>query len=198
MSCRKAHATLISMLLVYALLLGGCSVAGSEDPDFSGIRSIAEFSTLRCYYHNVAEVRNDGTDLLFGSINVGYKKAWYEYRGYVDLGIDMNKVVVRGPDEGGVVSVEIPEVEIFDVQAEEDSIKEVCVDAGAFQTITNEEKAEAYSKAQSEMRDVATSDVHLSRQAAEHARALIEEYVSNVGNSMGKTYAVTFNGPGAE
>lgn len=53
--------------------LSGCAKS-SETPDFSGYTEIAELATVECTFHNVAEVYNDGTNMLFG-INVGYKKA---------------------------------------------------------------------------------------------------------------------------
>lgn len=63
--------TLAAALSISAL--SGCAKS-SETPDFSGYTEIAELATVECRFHNVAEVYNDGTNMLFG-INVGYKKA---------------------------------------------------------------------------------------------------------------------------
>ena len=72
----------VCLALAGVLAFAGLVGCGKEEepPDFSGYSKIAELATIKCVYHNVAEIYNDGTNMLFG-INVGYKKAWFEYDG---------------------------------------------------------------------------------------------------------------------
>ena len=47
--------------------------------DFSGVKTICELSTLRCYYHNVAELKKDPDGLFqYGWFRYGFKKLWME------------------------------------------------------------------------------------------------------------------------
>ena len=73
---------LIGLALAATLSLPCISSCTKSDEasDFPGYTKIAELATVECKFHNVAEVYNDGTDMLFG-INMGYKKAWFEYEG---------------------------------------------------------------------------------------------------------------------
>lgn len=195
----KLGSMVVVVFLLCALAIGGCSMPGNGDsPDFSGVKSIADLATLRCFYHNVVEIKNDGTDILLGAIKVGYKKAWYEYSGSVELGINMKDVHISAPNGEGVVTVEIPEVKVFDTQVDEETIDEICVDKGLFQSITNEEKVEALDRAQKDIKKEAANDALLRRQAVEQAEVIIESYIVNVGKSVGEDYRVEFRGKDVE
>ncbi len=107
--------TCIGAAITVALLSGclvGCSSKSSE-ADFSGYKEIAEPSTQKCTYHNVAVIQNEGANLLFG-LNLDYKKAWFEYDGTVELGIDVSQVSISSPDESNKVVVTIPKVKVLD------------------------------------------------------------------------------------
>lgn len=188
---KEVRLSVIALILICVLCVSGCSVARPGKRIFNGIKSVAELCTLKCYYHNVAEIKNDGTDLLLGMVNVGYKKAWYEYRGYVEFGIDVGQVKVVSVNDG-VVSVKMPEIVVLNTHVDENSIKQVCVDLGAFQKITNEEQVAAYEHAQAEMEQSAESNSNLKNQAEERAKSLLEEYVINVGKNIGEEYTVEF------
>lgn len=72
----------------------------NEIVDFSGVNKICELSTLRCYYHNVAELRKEPDGIFkYGLFNYGFKKLWIEYTGIVEVGIDVDQVQVYEPDE---------------------------------------------------------------------------------------------------
>ncbi len=106
----------VCLALVGVLAFAGLAGCGKEEesPDFSGYSKIAELATIKCVYHNVAEIYNDGTNMLFG-INVGYKKAWFEYDGTMQLGVDVSKVRIEGPDENNVVTIVIPQAQVLGV-----------------------------------------------------------------------------------
>ena len=76
---RQSKQLFVAVVALFIVLgLSGCDK--QEQPDFSGYKKIADLATIDCTFHNVAEIYNDGTDIIFG-INVGYKKAWFEYDG---------------------------------------------------------------------------------------------------------------------
>ena len=100
---RQSKQLFVAVVALFIVLgLSGCDK--QEQPDFSGYKKIADLATIDCTFHNVAEIYNDGTDIIFG-INVGYKKAWFEYDGSVELGVDVSQVRIEGPDASNVVTV---------------------------------------------------------------------------------------------
>lgn len=56
--------------------------------------------------------------------------------------------------------------------------------------ITKEEKTEALAEAQNHMEETAKENGNLLNQAKERAKSLIEGYVKNVGEQIGKEYTV--------
>lgn len=190
----KPRTKLLSIMVatLFALSLFGCAEQKDEKPNFSGYRDVAELATLECYYHNVAEIINDGRPLPFG-INLSYKKVWFEYRGSVIIGIDVSRVDISEPDENGVVTITLPPAEIMGTpNVDETSISELYTDQGLLATITAEEQTEAFKYAQEAMLEQANSDESLRSQATERAKVLLEEYVRNVGEAIGQSYTVRF------
>ena len=188
----KANRT-VSILIVGCLAsftLFGC--AEEQAPDFSGYEKIAELATLECTFHNVAEIYNDGTDILFG-INVGYKKAWFEYDGTLNLGIDVSKVKIEGPDANGVVTITIPDAQVLGLpDADESTFSDIYEDTGFLTSIETVDQSEAYQKAQAEMKESAENNSMLMSQAKERAKTLLGQYVQNVGQSVGQEYEIKF------
>lgn len=191
----KARQLLSLILVSLSLSICLCSCGNEEMPevDLSGCKDIAELATVECYYHNVAEIKNDGTSYLFGVLNVGYKKAWFEYRGSVKLGIDASQIVVSKPDESGVVRVILPEVKIIgSPEVDVDSISKLVSETGLLTAITSEEETEALADAQSKLLETAQKDETLKRHARDRAQILIEQYIVNVGEATGVEYTVQF------
>lgn len=69
-------AIIIIICFLVANFQGFSSNETSDDNvDFSGINKICELSTLRCYYHNVAELKKNPDGLFqYGWFKYGYKK----------------------------------------------------------------------------------------------------------------------------
>ena len=175
---------------VFASLVG--CVEEKKEPDFSGYSRIAELATLECTYHNVAEIYNDGTDMLFG-INVGYKKAWFEYDGTVQLGVDVSKVRIDKPDENNVVIIAVPSAQVLgQADADEDSISDIYSDTGWFTSITSADQSEAYVAAQESMKESAESNDMLIAEATDRARTLLSQYVIGIGEQLGQKYEIKF------
>ena len=109
------------------------------------------------------------------------------------MGIDAGKVNISLPDSNGNVVVTIPEATVLgEPDVDETSITEPLIETGPFTTITSEEKAQMFADAQKNMREAAENDSALLYQARERAKEIFEQYVKNVGETMGKTYTVEF------
>ena len=108
----------------------------------------------------------------------------------MELGIDVSKVSVEKPTADGVVKVTIPDAEILSVDLDEDSMSEPLTDTGFMTEITKEEETEALAEAQNHMEETANENGNLLNQAKERAKSLIEGYVKNVGEQIGKEYTV--------
>ena len=196
----------MKVLLIFAV--SGCCLVGcsneKKEADFSGINSVCELATLKCYYHNVAKVETEASG-LFKWLGTGYKKIWTEYSGIVELGIDVNKVSISKPDADGVVKITILDAEILDVDLDEESMREPLTDSGFMTQITKEEETAALAEAQDNMEEIAQANGALLVQAKERAKNLIEGYVKNefcvtgleaesLANQVGTTYATAVTG----
>lgn len=182
----------IAMVLVVALGLLGCEK--QVQPDFSGYKRIAELATVDCTFHNVAEIYNDGTDIIFG-INVGYKKAWFEYDGSVRLGVDVSQVKIEGPDTNNVVTIVVPEAQVLGIpQVDETSFSDVYADTGLLTKIETMDQSLALQTAQSEMVTVVENNHELLGRAQKRAEALLGKYVMTAGQAVGQEYEIRFSG----
>ena len=188
---------MISIVLTVGVLLSGlCFYTGCSkkvEPTFE-VKAISELATLRCYYHNVGELRRDAKtwNKFLGKYGYGYKKAWIEYTGIVTYGIDVNKVKIDGPDDNNVVTITIPEAEIQSIDLDENSMSEPYTESGLLTKVTTEEKTALVATEQKKMKEKAEADENLQNRAEEHAKKILESYVINVGNSLGETYTVKF------
>ena len=185
---------LACLTLAAALSLSALSgySKSSEAPDFSGYTEIAELATVECAFHNVAEVYNDGTDMLFG-INVGYKKAWFEYDGTVQLGVDVSKVRIDGPDANNVVTITVPNAQVLgQPQADESTFSDIHSDTGLLTPITTVDQSIALEEAQKEMKEGAEANSTLMNGARERAKTLLSQYVTKIGDLKGVKYEVQF------
>lgn len=182
---------IVAMLLISCVSMSclvGCSNKKKE-ADFSGINSVCELATLKCYYHNVAKAETEASG-LFKWLGTGYKKIWTEYSGIVELGIDVNKVSISEPDANGVVKITIPDAEILNIDLDEESMCEPLTDTGFLTQITKEEETSALAGAQEDMEKTAQENSALLNQAKERAKNIIEGYVKNVGEELGVDYTV--------
>lgn len=173
------------------VVLAGCSSQQNQQPNFSGVKEVAKLSTLECYYHNVAKFHKDPDGWLFGWVDIGEKNMWFEYDGIVQMGIDVEKVSISSPDANGVVAITIPEVEILghpDIDPE--SMTDPIEINGLLTTISADEKTQILKDAQSNLVETAKNDTVAKAQATERAKNLLEQYVKNAGEAIGRSYTV--------
>lgn len=190
----RVTAGLLALVLAASTSLVGCQAEKTAaTPNFSGYASIAELSTIECYYHNVAKFSREADSGVFGFMNHGYKKAWFEYSGVVRMGIDAYKVSISQPDENNNVTVSIPYARLIgDPDVDENSMTEPLVETGWWTELTAEDKLAMFSEAQQKMKEAAESDDALLAQARTRAKDILEQYVKNVGERIGVEYTVTF------
>lgn len=163
----------------------------TETADFSDVDKICELATLRCYYHDVAEYEKQPDGLFkYGLFQYGYKKMWMEYDGIVEIGIDIGEVQVNAPDEQGVVRIYVPKAKVLGIDADENSMDDPIEETGQFTTISAQEKAKAFSEAQTNMKANAEADSSMLIQAQNNAKQLLKQYVINVGEQTGQKYTV--------
>ena len=189
MRVRKITKTWMLLVGTVVLCLTGCGKE-TQTADFSGVTSVCELATLKCYYHNVAKAETEASGIFAKWLKTGYKKIWTEYRGIIEYGIDISQVTVSEPDKNGVVTVTMPDAQVLNVDVDEDSLGTPLTDTGFLTSVTTEEKTTTLAGAQETMEQQAKENTEMLSQAKARAKTLIEEYIKNVGESIGEEYTV--------
>lgn len=189
MRVRKIAKTWMLLVGTVVLCLTGCGKE-TQTADFSGVTSVCELATLKCYYHNVAKAETEASGIFAKWLKTGYKKIWTEYSGIIEYGIDISQVTVSEPDKNGVVTVTMPDAQVLNVDVDEDSLGTPLTDTGFLTSVTTEEKTTTLAGAQEAMEQQAKENTEMLSQAKARAKTLIEEYIKNVGESIGEEYTV--------
>ena len=189
MRVRKITKTWMLLVGTVVLCLTGCGKE-TQTADFSGVTSVCELATLKCYYHNVAKAETEASGIFAKWLKTGYKKIWTEYSGIIEYGIDISQVTVSEPDKNGVVTVTMPDAQVLNVDVDEDSLGTPLTDKGFLTSVTTEEKTTTLAGAQEAMEQQAKENTEMLSQAKARAKTLIEEYIKNVGESIGEEYTV--------
>lgn len=189
MRVRKITKTWMLLVGTVVLCLTGCGKE-TQTADFSGVTSVCELATLKCYYHNVAKAETEASGIFAKWLKTGYKKIWTEYSGIIEYGIDISQVTVSEPDKNGVVTVTMPDAQVLNVDVDEDSLGTPLTDIGFLTSVTTEEKTTTLAGAQEAMEQQAKENTEMLSQAKARAKTLIEEYIKNVGESIGEEYTV--------
>ena len=184
------------LVVIMCLALAACSNSRPDDgvkeiaPQASQMKSICELATMKCYYHNVAKAETEASGIFAKWLKTGYKKIWTEYSGIIEYGIDISQVTVSEPDKNGVVTVTMPDAQVLNVDVDEDSLGTPLTDTGFLTSVTTEEKTTTLAGAQEAMEQQAKENTEMLSQAKARAKTLIEEYIKNVGESIGEEYTV--------
>ena len=189
MRVRKITKTWMLLVGTVVLCLTGCGKE-TQTADFSGVTSVCELATLKCYYHNVAKAETEASGIFAKWLKTGYKKIWTEYSGIIEYGIDISQVTVSEPDKNGVVTVTMPDAQVLNVDVDEDSLGTPLTDTGFLTSVTTEEKTTTLAGAQEAMEQQAKENTEMLSQEKARAKTLIEEYIKNVGESIGEEYTV--------
>ncbi|MFR8248238.1 MAG: DUF4230 domain-containing protein [Lachnospiraceae bacterium] len=176
MRVRKITKTWMLLVGTVVLCLTGCGKE-TQTADFSGVTSVCELATLKCYYHNVAKAETEASGIFAKWLKTGYKKIWTEYSGIIEYGIDISQVTVSEPDKNGVVTVTMPDAQVLNVDVDEDSLGTPLTDTGFLTSVTTEEKTTTLAGAQEAMEQQAKENTEMLSQAKARAKTLIEEYI---------------------
>lgn len=179
-----------SVGLCCLFVLGGCQVGQSKEADFSNAGEVAKLATFECTYHSVAKIERASDKAWFIDLQNG-KQEWFEYDATVDFGIDASKVEVSKPNENGEVTISIPQGQVLaEPNIKADSVSDPLDANGFFASVTDDERKEALTKAQQDTLERACADDTMIAAARNRAKTLLEQYVKNAGESMGKSYSV--------
>lgn len=185
---KKAIALLLTAIMLLTSTSCGQKVESiNMEPKVSQMKSICELAVMECYYHNVAKFKEEDVE---GSL--WWKKDkhfWIEYSGIVKLGIDASLVSMEVNDMQ--ITITLPEAKVLGCKVDSASLNDesYIVDKDSAD-ITAEDEVKAFEEAQLQLQENAASDRALLAGAQQRAQALLEDYVTNIGNAVGKEYSI--------
>ncbi|MEY8230098.1 DUF4230 domain-containing protein [Oscillospiraceae bacterium 50-16] len=183
-------------LLTSAMLILSCTACQKKEqlpkvePQISQMRSICELAVMECYYHNVAKYQEeDAAGFLLWKKD---KHFWIEYSGVVELGIDASRLSMEV--SGDEVTITIPAAKVLSCTVDSTSLT-----AGSFivdkrsANIDAEDEQAAFAEAQHNMEMSAASNRVLLGNAQQRVQVLLQSYVENIGQAIGKEYTIRWN-----
>lgn len=181
----------VFLAVVICLSLTACSGAEHSEkeivPQESQMKSICELATMDCYYHNVAKYsEEDASGFLWWKKD---REFWVEYAGIVTIGIDSSLVNIEVADEN--VTITIPPAKVLGCKVDDTTLTEDSfIVARNSAEVKAEHQTEAFKQAQTTMQEEAENDTVLLASAQQRAQKLLEDYVNNIGDCVGKTYKI--------
>ena len=186
---KKVIASFLVMITV--VLSTSCGKTEAEqievEPQVSQMKTICELATMDCYYHNVAKFEEEDADgILWWKKD---KHFWIEYSGIVTIGIDVSQVSIEVAE--GNVTITMPPAKVLECKVDETTLSEdsFIVEKDSAK-VKAEDQTEAFAVAQSNMEKAAAEDLVLLANAQQRAQKLLEDYINNIGNSVGKQYEI--------
>lgn len=184
---------IISILLMIVICMTGVACGKNEmqqaniEPEASQMKAICELATIDCYYHNVAKYdEEDASGALWWKKD---RKFWIEYAGVVTVGIDATQVNIAVKEN--TVTITMPPAEILGCKVDDSTLtKESFIIADDSADVEAEHETKAFREAQINMEQEASEDTALLAHAQQRAQKLLEEYVENVGELVGKEYQI--------
>lgn len=192
----KRIIAVISMCVMMMCSLSACGLKQKDTSvekviNITQMKAICELATLECYYHNVAKVSKE-KDVLWWDTKA---ELWIEYSGIVKVGVDISDLDLEV--DGDVVNITMPKAAVLSCEVDEtklnkDSYIMIREGLGA-EKITADDQTLAFQTAQDSMREAAEADEELISQAQQRAEDLLESYINNVGEILGKKYTINWN-----
>lgn len=180
----------LSLILIVLLSCVGCGKQEDKknmEPQVSQMKAICELAVMDCYYHNVAKYLEEGVE---GSL--WWKKDkhfWVEYSGVVKLGIDVSLVNIEVTDTQ--ITITLPEAKVLGCKVDSASLNKdsFIIDKDSVEPGADDE-VKAFELAQAKLEEMASNDKTLLASAQQRAQALLEDYIYNIGNAVGKNYSI--------
>lgn len=186
---KKIISIILTAIIGFSLVAcsNGKNTNRDIEPQASQMKSICELSTMKCYYHTVAKYMDaDAAGALWWKKD---RKFWVEYSGIVTIGIDTSLVNIEVDGEN--VTITIPPAKVLGCKVDENTLNEESfIVAKDSAKVEAEHQTEAFKEAQAKMQEEASSDTVLLSTAQQRAQKLLEDYVNNIGNCVGKSYII--------
>ena len=180
----------LSVILIIMMCFSSVSCAKEIKniaPETSQMKSICELAVMECYYHNVAKYKEENaTGMLLWKKD---RHFWMEYAGVVTIGIDATQLSIEVEDEN--VTITIPPAKVLGCKVDETTLTEDSfIVAKNSAKVEAEHQTEAFKSAKDKLESEAKSNFTLLAAAQQRVQKLLEDYVTNIGNSVGKTYKI--------
>lgn len=183
--------TSLCMVLLVGISCIACTQNESREvtiqPQTDQMKSICELATMDCYYHTVAKYnQEDATGKLWWKKD---RRFWVEYAGVVTIGIDTSLVNIQVDEEQ--VTITLPPAKVLECKVDENTLTKdsFIVEKGSAK-VEAEHQTEAFKEAQEKMQQSASEDTALLASAQQRAQKLLEDYVNNIGECVGKEYKI--------
>ncbi len=185
---------LVCLFIIFTMCITTASCSKDNtlkeiEPQASQMKSICELATMKCYYHNVAKyTEENASGMWFWEKD---RKFWVEYAGIVNIGIDTSKVKMEVKKDN--VNITIPQAQVLDCKVDNATLTEDSfIVAKNSAKVEAEHQTAAFKEAQSKMQEAASNDTALLSNAQQRAQKLLEDYVNNIGNCIGKKYKINW------
>ena len=180
----------LSVILIIMMCFSSVSCAKEIKniaPETSQMKSICELAVMECYYHNVAKYKEENaTGILWWEKD---RHFWMEYAGVVTIGVDTSLMNIEVKDEN--VTITIPPAKVLGCKVDETTLTEdPFIVAQNSAKVEAEHQTEAFKSAKDKLESEAKSNFTLLAAAQQRVQKLLEDYVTNIGNSVGKTYKI--------
>ena len=180
----------LSVILIIMMCFSSVSCAKEIKniaPETSQMKSICELAVMECYYHNVAKYKEENaTGILWWEKD---RHFWMEYAGVVTIGVDTSLMNIEVKDEN--VTITIPPAKVLSCKVDETTLTEDSfIVAQNSAKVEAEHQTEAFKSAKDKLESEAKSNFTLLAAAQQRVQKLLEDYVTNIGNSVGKTYKI--------
>lgn len=192
----------LAIILICITIIAGMLVQNRKNKVESrtvafGLRDIGELVTQAGYFTNVQ--KNNKDQKLFGvSVPFTTSQYIYSYDGIVKAGLDFSELEIQVDDANKIVTVTMPEVKIFDISIDNDSLKIYDESQSIFTPLHITDLNDAQIKLKEEVRQTAI-DNGILEGAARNAKTLISGFLS--GTLDLKDYTIEFEeqkGEGAQ
>ena len=161
-----------------------CGNVAPMEPEIDQIKSICEMAVMECHLHNVVKYHvDDATKFLFWTRD---KDLWMEYDATVKLGIDMSLVDMEV--KRSKVTITLPDAVIQSYTVEQDSMNFYTAKKSA--KITADDTLIALSDAKEDLYNEVSNNKDLLKSAQDRAKNILEDYINNIGNLIGKQYTI--------
>lgn len=187
----KRFLSVFLTVIISAMCVSCASPAEEEtlnmEPEVSQMKAICELAVMECYYHNVAKYyEEDASGVLWWKKD---KQFWIEYSGVVKLGVDISSVNIEVNDTQ--VSITLPAAKVLGCKVDSASLTEDSfIVAKNSANVDASDEVKAFDEAQSKLQENAASDTALLASAQQRAQDLLEDYITNIGNAVGKEYTI--------